>query len=456
MAKSLQALSDPWFQHQLDQFSQAPRFWIALSGGLDSRVLLELCARLQYRHSASTQSNYLFSVIHVNHQLQPEAEQWAQCCIESCQSLNLDIRIVTVKVNINQGQSLEQAARNARRQAFRDVMQSGEILLTAHHLNDQAETVLLRLLRGSGVTGLAGIRPVVKFGSGWMARPLLSVSRQQLQDYARQHGLQCIDDPSNQNHDHDRNYLRHAIIPQLEDRWPGLQATLARNAGHLRQADDFLNEQTGNIIHQVLDQAGRILVKEFSALDDFTRHLVLRKWFEYHDLSMPSTRMLEQIECDIVAARSDADPCLSWNSDGHCIQIRRYRNMLYILKNPRTLNTDDIVIPWDGQSRLELPLELGHLTAEASDAGGVDDRLWTTARIEIRFRQGGESCLLPGRAGHRSLKAVFQELNIPPWERMGIPLIYLNGELAAIAHLVVCAPFYVDTGQPAVKIKQQP
>lgn len=453
MAKSLQALSVSWFQQQLDQYPKTSRFWIALSGGLDSRVLLELCAHVLDRQVSTEHQPYRFSVIHVNHQLQPDAEQWAQFCVEICRSLNLEICVVVVKVKSGQGRSLEQAARDARRQAFSDVMQSGDILLTAHHLNDQAEAVLLRLFRGSGVTGLGGIRPVVKFEPGWMARPLLSVSRQQLQDYARQHELQFIEDPSNQSHDHDRNYLRHAIIPQLEGRWPGLQTTLARNARHLRQTDRFLNEQVSKIIPQVLDQSGCILTQELSAFDCFKRQLLFRKWFELYDISMPSSTLLEQIESDIVSARIDADPCLSWNSDGQCIQVRRYRNKLFLIKNPPILDTN-IVIPWDGQSRLDLPANLGYLRAEVSNKGGIDKSLWATATIEIRFRQGGETCLLPGREGHRSLKAVFQEFNIPPWERAQVPLIFLNEELAAIASLVVCSPFYIADDQQAVKIIQ--
>ncbi len=434
------ALSTPWFQQTLEHFPGTKQYWIAFSGGLDSRVLLDLCARLQ-----AANTDYRFTAIHINHQLQAESAQWAQFCTETCQQLNIDCIVKSVNARPGKGISPEQAARDARRSAFSQIMSAGDMLLTAHHLNDQAETVLLRLFRGSGITGLAGIRPHVEFSVGWMARPLLTVSQGQLQDYAQQHLLEWVQDPSNQNHDFDRNFLRHAIIPQLEQRWPGVQGTLARNAQHCSQANTILKEHVRQALTPLLSEGG-LSIPGLMAVDSALQNLLLREWFAEHQLTMPSSQMLEQIKHDVIAAKASADPAFSWQIDGRSIQVRRYRNQLFIVKKLSAVDPG-LIIHWDGKSQLELPAGLGYLQTLHSEMGGIDQTRWNQSQKTIRFRSGGERCKLPGRAGHRSLKAIFQEYWIPPWERDRIPLVYLDDELAAIGTLLVCEPFFVDSGQ---------
>ncbi len=440
----MQLLSTDWFQQALEQLPRAGRFWIAFSGGLDSRVLLELCARLK-----SVNQKYLFSAIHVNHQLQTNAVKWGQFCTATCAELGIDCIVKTVDARSVNGKSPEQAARDARRVAFSQAMENGDVLLTAHHQNDQAETVLLRLFRGAGITGLAGIRPCVEFNSGWIARPLLEVSRKQLQQFAEQYSLQWVEDPSNQSINFERNYLRQVIIPQLEQRWPGLQNTLVRNARNYLESDSVLRKIGKQTFSQVVTDNGALSITQLMTVDNAMQNLVLREWFASQQLNMPSSKLLQRIKQEVIHARVDRLPCLKWLNDGEQYQIRRYRDRLFILKNQSMFN-NTTSIQWDGISVLKLPENLGCLTVDKSLADGISEQMWNQSEITIRFRTGGETCLLPGREGHRSLKSIFQEAGVPPWERDRMPLVYLDNQLAAIGKLWVCAPFYAASEQPAV------
>lgn len=443
----MQQLSTTWFQQTLEQLPRTGRFWIALSGGLDSRVLLELCARLK-----SVNSDYRFCAIHVNHQLQTNAVKWAQFCTVTCAELGIDCIVETVDAQPVKGKSPEQAARDARRAAFSQSMCVDDVLLTAHHLNDQAETVLLRLFRGSGITGLAGIRPCVEFNGGLIARPLLEVSRKQLQQFAELYSLQWVEDPSNQCVDFERNYLRRTIIPQLEQRWPGLQGTLARNAHTCLEADLVLSDIAKQTLTNIVTSEGVLFISELLAVEGAMQNLVLREWFASHNLNMPSSKMLQCIKKEVIDARIDRMPSLKWVNEGEQYQIRRYRNQLFVVQNQQPFN-NTIQIQWDGVSSLYLPANMGCLKVVKSQTGGIAEQLWEQSEVTIRFRSGGEACLLSGRDGHRSLKSIFQEAGIPPWERDRIPLVYLDHQLAAIGTLCVCEQFYVSPEQPAVIIQ---
>lgn len=443
----LQPLSVTWFQQQLEQLPQAKHYWIALSGGMDSRVLLELCAQLQ-----DVDNKYSFSAIHINHQLQAQADQWAQFCIGISTRLKINCVVESVKIQRVEGKSQEQVARDARRAIFSQIMSNGDMLLTAHHLNDQAETVLLRVFRGSGITGLAGIRPCVEFARGWMARPLLSVSRQQLFEYATQGSLQWVQDPSNQDHDYDRNYIRHVILTQIEKRWPSIQNTLARNAEYCLQANSLLTEIARKKLKQIICDNNALLISELISLEDAMQNLLIREWFAHHQVGMPSSAIIQRIKQEVITARIDSSPCFSYQYDGLEYHVRRYRNQLFLVQSQPSYDTT-VVIQWDGKTRLKLPSNIGCLKVIDCAIGGISRQLWDQSRISVRFRSGGETCLLPGRVGRRSLKTIFQELGVPPWERSRVPLIYLDDELAAIGMLLVCEPFYVTEKQPAIQLK---
>ena len=440
----MQQLSTAWFQQSLEQLPRAGCFWIAFSGGLDSRVLLELCSRLKL-----VNPDYRFCAIHVNHQLQVNAVKWEQFCTITCAELGIDCVVKTVDARSVKGKSPEQAARDARRVAFSQSMGEGDVLLTAHHLNDQAETVLLRLFRGSGITGLAGIRPCVEFNEGWIARPLLEVPRKQLQQFAETHSLQWVEDPSNQHLDFDRNYLRQMIIPELEQRWTGLQNTLARDARNCLEADIALRDIAKQRLAKIVKGNGALSIPDLLAIEDAMQNLVLREWFASQQLKMPSSKMLQRIKQEVIHARIDRLPSLKWLNEGEQHQISRYRDQLFVLKHQQSFDNNKST-HWDGLSRLCLPGNLGYLTTVQSLTGGIAEHLWKQSEITIRFRSGGESFLLPGRDGHRSLKSIFQETGIPPWERDRMPLVYLDNQLAAIGVLWVCEPFFVAPEQPAV------
>jgi tRNA(Ile)-lysidine synthase len=219
----------------LEPWRNARTWRIAFSGGLDSTVLLHLLA-----HLAKTQSLPALSAIHVHHGLQVAADAWPQHCQSVCDALGIALQIVRVKVQA--GASLEQAAREARYAAFGDVTLADDLLLTGQHRDDQAETLLFRLLRGAGVRGLSGMPIQRPMGQGRLVRPLLDVTRAELEAYAKAHQLSWIEDPSNQDRQFSRNYLRHQVMPLLTSRWPQAQASMARSAAHLREAQGLLDE----------------------------------------------------------------------------------------------------------------------------------------------------------------------------------------------------------------------
>src|SRR3990167_3364991 len=222
------------FFNQFENASPQPMFWLGFSGGLDSQVLLTLCAEYQKKNPIS------LKVIHIHHGLHSDADQWAQHCADTCQQYGLDFINQAIQFKLKPGESLEETARNHRYAAFASFMQAKDILLTAHHQDDQAETVLLQLFRGAGVKGLAAMPAISAFNNGFHARPLLNFPRIVLQQYAEKHQLKWINDSSNDDKRLTRNYLRQEILPKLKERWPSVTNLLARSAAHCAEAQELL------------------------------------------------------------------------------------------------------------------------------------------------------------------------------------------------------------------------
>lgn len=409
----------------------APRYWIAYSGGLDSHVLLDLCASIRQ------QTGWEFHAVHVHHGLLPQAEAWTAHCEAVCRDLDLPCLILRVDAKAKPGESPEEAARLARYGALREHLQPGEIILTAQHQDDQAETLLLQLLRGAGLAGLAAMGEISPLEPGWLLRPLLGFSRQELREYALARGLNWIEDPSNQDSAYDRNFLRNQVIPLLSQRWPGLNKALARTATHCAEAQQQLNDLAADLCATALNDDGQTLsvtrLQQFKPAD---QRLVLREWMRVGGFRRPSQAVIERILREVLPARIDKTPLVAWREG----EVRRYRDGLYLLPPSQPLDSSQ-VLAWDGQASLILPQGNGRLTASIRPAPGIALDCWQSKAIAIRFRQGGESCRLPGRTGTHELKKLFQEKGIPPWLRDRAPLIYLDGELAAVAGWWVCEPF---------------
>lgn len=417
----------------------AHRYHLAFSGGLDSTALLHCLAGVRDRLPGELQA------LHVHHGLQADADAWGAHCKALCYDLSIPYQQIELTLISTQGQSLEAMARDARYAALADVIQEGEMLLTAQHQDDQAETLLLQLMRGSGPAGLAAMPRLLGFGPGWLARPLLDVPRAAVEEYARQYRLSWVEDPSNRDQRFDRNFIRQRVMPLLRDRWPAASATIARSARLSGELQGLVNDQATEDLQSVRGPwPGTLSVSGLLSLSPARRRSLLRHWVRELGGALPGSRHLRRIEDECLLARRDATPLVHW---GDC-EVRRFRDGLFLLR-PQPPHDPCQVIPWSGVESLSLPSDLGRLVLEAT-AAGISWQQWLHARVEVRFRQGGERCLVAGSKRHRRLKTLFQEWQVPPWDRERIPLLFIDGELAAIPGYLCCEPFRALPGEVAV------
>ena len=416
---------------QLREQPEVPCYWVAYSGGLDSRVLLHALGGLRNALTAG------LGAVHVNHGLQAAAGQWEAHCKQVCAKLDIDFVSLQVDARASSGESPEAVAREARYQALAGWLPAGHGLLTAQHQDDQAETLLLQLLRGSGVNGLAAMPATSRLGNGWHLRPLLAFTRNSLHDYALSHALSWVEDPSNADTTFDRNYLRQHIFPVLRERWPAVTANLSRSAVHCAEAADLVETLGRQDLLEVAGQQRNALsLKQLVALPLMRQRNVLRLWIRQATGMPPSTAVLARIQNDILNSRPDAGPCVRWGRH----EMRRYRDDLFLL--PQCPQPDSKrVMDWKMKEPLQLPGTGGMLSVSQQTGQGIRKTAIADAGVRVTWRHGGERCHPVGRGHRHSLKKLFQEQGIPPWERARIPLIYIGDRLAAVAGLWVCEPF---------------
>ena len=401
-------------------------------------------------HAISSHASHLKAdivAIHVDHGLQSGSASWAEWCRARCVEFGVDFILHRVSVKVDKGESVEAVARHARYQAFEVEMNPGDILLTAHHRDDQAETLFLNLLRGSGLQGLAAMPEYRVFGPGFLARPLLSVGRDELESYLTQHVIDWIDDPSNAETTFDRNFLRHEVMPLLKSRWPAVSKTFARSASHCAEASTLLNVLSEGQLDDLIGSDGSLDLVSFSQHDLSLRRLLMRQWLKSRGAPIPNTNRLERLFTEMVSASDGANPLVTWAE----VEVRRYRNRLYCMAVETEPFQSEKNLNWQGRDALALP---GNGSLRITQGlGGIDPEQWRKAEIEIRYRQGGELCCPAGRKGRRSLKKMMQESAVPPWLRERTPLIYLDGVLAAVAGVSICEPFAVPKDQQGLIIE---
>ena len=383
---------------------------VGCSGGLDSSVLLHRLAA-----EPSIRAHGL-RALHVHHGLQADADHWVGHCRKQAAALDVPFQVVRVEVDRASGQGLEAAARQARYGAIEAAMAAGEVLATAHHLDDQAETFLLRALRASGSEGLGAMRPLRRFAAGWHWRPLLALPRQQLHDYARACGLDWVEDPSNALPDPDRNFLRLQLLPLLRTRWPHAASALARSAQLCAQDGALLAAEDTALLAQVLadDDRHTLHVPALLALPAARRARLLRRWLAGLGLPPLPAQGVARIERDLLGAASDTQPAFAWSG----ARVVRWRQLLH---------ADQIRAPlpphwstsWDGRAPLPLP-EGGCLSLH--DAAGQAVAGFALP-VQVRARRGGERIVLPGRDHSHALKHLLQEYGVPPWRRAQLPLL---------------------------------
>ena len=393
---------------------------LAYSGGLDSHVLLHACASLR-----ASIPDLSLRAIHIDHGLQVASADWAVHCREVCAGLGIPFQLVQLGLQVPAGESLEAVARQARYQAFAGSLQAGEMLLTAHHRDDQAETLLLNVLRGSGVDGLAAMPECRKFAAGSLGRPLLAFGRGDLQVYAQQHALDYTDDPSNANPDFDRNFLRQSVLPLLQRRWPAVNTTLARAAQWQQESRSLLQEclQAKMPGLQGLSP-GTLSVSRLLELDAVLQKAVIRHWLQEQEFIAPSAKKLGHILSDVLPAKIDAQPCVAWAG----CEVRRYRDELFAMP-PLAEHDASQRLDWPGPEQPLLIPSL-QLTLELDGLGAGFRQLWQESGkqvLTVRFRQGGEKLRIAGQS--RDLKQWLQEQGVPPWERARLPLVYAGEAL---------------------------
>ncbi len=424
-------------KENISQYRNAKVLWVAYSGGCDSHALLHSLVALRSEITAEIKA------IHINHGLSPLANEWEEHCRIICEQLS--VPYVAVKVDASAKKtSPEEAARHARYAEWKKLLNKDEVILLAHHQDDQAETVLIQLLRGSGVKGLAAMPAQQNFSLGLLCRPMLGFLREEIVSYAVEQNLNWIDDPSNFDTDFDRNFLRHDVVPLLETRWPALKKTLSRTASHQADANQLLTELAFQDWHHIHEN-NQIKISALVKLSEKRQRNVLRYWIaDICELILPDTVHLQRILDEVITAAEDAKPEVIWRGG----EVRRYQGLLYAQeKLIKPENNTELV--W---KNIKKPLVLNNeglkLSATLSVGTGLSQEKLKSAEISLKFRQGGESCRPAGRGQTHQLKKLFQEWRVPPWQRASIPLIYVNGELAEVVGYCRCESFAAAEGEP--------
>ena len=397
---------------------------VGFSGGLDSTVLLHLLHHWCQQSSASPP----LQAIHVNHQLQPQADQWQDQCARLCQQWGIDCVTQAVTVDAS-GSSLEQQARTARYRVFRNHVKPGAVLMLAHHRDDQVETLLQRLARGSGPLGLGAMQACNQLHGMTILRPLLDVDRRQLEGYARANGLNWVDDPSNQDETIERNFIRRQLLPLWRSERPQLNQTLARSARLGRESAALLDDLAEMDCGTRRDDAG-LAVERLIPLGAARRNNLLRFWLRQCGIQPPSEVILQRLVEEVALAAVDAQPRVDW---GDC-SVRRFQGVLYGLnqKLPECAPGHFCHLGLDD----ELLLPHGHWLP-AGGAVGFSRFALRGKTLSIGFRQGGERLQLSARVT-KSLKDLFQEATVAPWWRGLWPILYADGEIVGLPGLWVC------------------
>ncbi len=419
------------------QAERPSRYVIAFSGGLDSSVLAHALADAKIPVLA----------VHIDHGLQRQAEDWNRHCRAFAESCGIAFRCQTVDVQLESGKGPEGSARDARYSALHDMLEAGDWLLSAHHREDQAETLLLNLVRGSGPAGIAGIGAVRRFGPGWLVRPLLAFDRAELRAYAEAHDIHWIEDPSNADTRFDRNFLRHEVIPCLQTRWPDIAMRLQRSALHASEATSLLSDLASIDLEALGGLPQRLPI---GALLDLPRHRqknLVRHALRACGLTVPTALQLDTILDEVLRARVDAQPQLRWPGGS----ARRYRDGLYLLSDrlADTLPEGPIA-----SSAVRLGSGLGTLFFEPGVDRGLDPQL-VGPKLRLAARKGGEKIRLDSQAHTKKLKKLLQEEGVVPWMRDRVPLIYAGDELVAVGDLWTAAGATTSPGV-AVRWKDRP
>jgi tRNA(Ile)-lysidine synthase len=361
--------------------------------------------------------------IHIDHGLQPGSEEWSRHCARLAKAWRVPFSSIRVDVRAERGQSLEAVAREARYAALARAMRSAEVLVTAQHQDDQAETLLLQLFRGAGVAGLAAMPGRAPFARGFIARPLLSRPRVALEQYARSNRLEWVEDPTNQDETFARNFLRQRVMPLLVGRWSGLNATVARSARHLAEAAQLLEDTARRDLNAAMDGDG-LNVAVLRRLEPARRRSAMRSFILRAGMELPSTAQMKEITGPLLTAREDAQPQVRW---GGCSVARRAGRLELRVACVGALKVPGEIVQkswrWKRQRQFVVNEAGDHLTLVDDRDGRIDlDKL--PAALTLRPRRGGERLRVASRARTQTLKKLLQAARFTVEERDSLPLLF--------------------------------
>lgn len=416
------------------------RILLGLSGGMDSVVLLDILCRIKAELRFELQAMY------VNHGISPHAAEWGRFCERLCSEKQVPIRIASVDLHPYRHLGVEGAARQARYEAL--AAAASGFIVVAQHQDDQAETVLLQLMRGAGTRGLAGM-PAERGIAGTNARllrPLLGVSRSDIEACAREQGLRWVEDESNADVSLKRNFLRARVLPALEEAFPGARASIAMSAANLAEASALLDELADQDLQLLAADEG-LRIAGLLALGDARARNALRRWCENEGLDWPGSAALGELLRQLAALRPDARIQLSAGDRS----FRVYRGVLHIAQPP--MSGPACLQPWSGEPMLPVAALHGRMHFTAAQGAGIAASLLEGRSVTLRSRRGGERLQPDAARPRRTLKNLFQEHGVPVWKRDGVPLVYCDDELIAVPGIGEDCRWRAGAGEPGWVIR---
>lgn len=424
---------------------------IGLSGGVDSVALLHLL------HGLAPRFSWRLSALHVNHGISPKAGEWAGFCADLCARHQIPLQVERVDITPLRAHGIEAAARKLRHAAFAG--QACDFVVLAHHADDQVETLLLQLLRGAGVKGAAAMPLFAgKKGSPGILRPLLHCSRREILDYAAAHGLQWVEDESNADDSYPRNFLRHRLLPLLEQKFPACRETLVRSAQHFAEAGELLDDLARLDAPDLCPACGGgargegdELLLEVARLQSLARPRaknLLRYFLHICGAPMPQAAQLDDMLHQLCNARADAAVCVAYGSGW---QVRRYRGRVQVMRAQAEFDRK-LVLPWRGEAVLDWPALDTRLHFVQSRGAGISLEKLQRAPVTLRLRCGGESLRPHPGGGVRTLKNLLQENRTLPWQRDRMPLLYCGDELVCVPGVAIAAEYQAGAEEAGIQL----
>lgn len=415
---------------------------------MDSVVLLHLL------HSLAPGFGWRLSALHVHHGISPHADAWADSCTALCTRHAIPLCIERVDIApLRDMHGIEAAARRLRHAAFGS--QACDFVALAHHADDQVETLLLQLLRGAGIKGAAAM-PVLSKVEGTVSkhtcehaviRPLLDVQRSKLIEYAQRHALQWVEDESNADDSYPRNFLRHRLLPRLEERFPAYRNTLTRSARHFAEAGEMLDE-LAQLDGQLEMNDGMLQAETLRGLSPPRARNLLRYFLHRQGAPMPQAVQLEEMLQQLLVARNDAAVCVEFGG----WEARRYQDRIYVFPQLGEFEAG-LIVPWQGEDELYWPALGRHIVFRPACGQGISQARLLSAPVTLRLRSGGERLRPHPAAATRSLKNLSQEQHIPPWQRERLPLLYCGDELVCVVGLAVASGFRASGSEPGIDVE---